>query len=155
MKLLSTSKVTKKPTMTVKRLRDLANKTPCWLPSLAPSSGGYVKKRIRGQWVQFHRHMYELFKSPIVAGAVLDHLCRNRWCCNPDHLEPVTHRVNLLRGAGLAATNSVKTKCPAGHLYSRKNTYVTSKSQRSCRKCNMQAVYRYQAKRASFTSRTT
>lgn len=62
-----------------------------------------------------HRVVYERVVGPIPPGLVLDHLCRNRVCVNPAHLEPVTHRTNLLRGDTLAAANAAKVACPQGH----------------------------------------
>lgn len=62
-----------------------------------------------------HRASYEIAKGPIPAGLDLDHLWRNTRCVNPDHLEPVTRRENVLRGQGTAAENSRKQTCKAGH----------------------------------------
>lgn len=79
-----------------------------------------------------HRIAYEIAKGPIPDGLVLDHLCRNPPCCNPDHLEAVTQRENTLRG--IAARPQV-THCPSGHLYDAENT-LGSKYGRKCRACN-------------------
>jgi hypothetical protein len=65
-----------------------------------------------------HRFSYELIVGPIPEGLQLDHLCRNRLCVNPEHLEPVTQRENTLRGIGFSAQNARKTRCPKGHGYS-------------------------------------
>ena len=64
-----------------------------------------------------HRVAYTQCVGPIGEGLVLDHLCRNRACVNPWHLEEVTQRVNILRGHHAVADNYRKDKCPQGHLY--------------------------------------
>ena len=66
----------------------------------------------------------------------IDHLCKNRGCVNPLHLEDVSARVNTLRSDGLAALNLRKIACPRGHAYNGNNTYVTKRGQRMCRVCH-------------------
>lgn len=70
-----------------------------------------------GAPVLAHRHFYLLHKGQIPTGLQLDHLCRNRGCVNPDHLEAVTSRENSLRGA-----NRAKTHCKRGHEFTEANT---------------------------------
>lgn len=65
----------------------------------------------------------------------MDHLCRNRACCNPHHLEPVDNRTNLMRGDTHAAHNAAKTHCVRGHEFTEANTYVVPRGGRACRKC--------------------
>ena len=82
----------------------------CWL-WLNRTTRRYGK--FRGQPV--HRYAYELFKGSVPPGLELDHLCRNPYCVNPDHLEAVTHKENVLRGEANAAINARMTHCKNGH----------------------------------------
>lgn len=86
--------------------------------------------------VRAHRFSYETFVGPIAVGLQIDHLCRNRLCVNPEHLEPVTQKVNLLRGESQPARNAVKTHCVHGHEFTPENTYhKPGESWRNCRTC--------------------
>lgn len=83
-----------------------------------------------------HRWSYEHHVGPIPEGMSLDHLCRNRACVNPSHLEPVTQGTNLLRAVGVGKANTRKTHCPAGHPYAGDNLYMApSRPNRMCRTC--------------------
>lgn len=104
-----------------------------WIAGCTPE--GYGKFWINGKTDLAHRVAYRLHVGPIPHGLVLDHLCRNRRCVRPDHLEPVTHRTNLLRGDTLAAANVAKTHCRNGHPYSEVNTYIAPDGSRMCRLC--------------------
>jgi hypothetical protein len=81
-----------------------------------------------------HRLLYELTVGPVPAGLDLDHLCRNRACCRPDHLEPVTRRENLARGTGLIGQQLARLTCAHGHPYTPENTYMDNGA-RVCRTC--------------------
>lgn len=78
-----------------------------------------------------HRWAYQQLITDVPAGLDLDHLCRNRACVNPWHLDPVTRKVNLNRGVH---ANAVKDRCPQGHTYSPENTRMHS-GRRECRAC--------------------
>lgn len=83
-----------------------------------------------------HRYSYEELIGPVPTGLTLDHLCRNRACVNPSHLEPVTHRVNILRGESPSAKNAVKTHCPAGHRLAGEHLYIRpATGVRACYTC--------------------
>lgn len=82
-----------------------------------------------------HRISFVLAKGPIGKGMVIDHLCRNKECCNPDHLEQVTQKINMLRGETVQALNVAKAACPKGHPYDAENTYVDRAGKRHCRIC--------------------
>lgn len=97
----------------------------CWLYAGKLTSQGYA----RVQNTMAHRAMYEAFLGSIPDGLVIDHLCRVRHCINPLHLEPVTSRVNTLRGS------SVKTHCIRGHEFTEENTLYHKRGGRNCRIC--------------------
>ena len=83
-----------------------------------------------------HRVSYEHWIGPVPDGLDLDHLCRVRRCVNPDHLEPVTRRENLLRGPTIPAGNLSKLECAQGHAFDADNTYISPDGARVCRACH-------------------
>lgn len=114
----------------------------CWEWTAARTSAGYGRAwdPQTGAVTYAHRLAYGRLVGPIPDGLELDHLCRNRACCNPAHLEAVSHSVNVQRGTawhGIAAARAEQTHCVNGHEFTAENTYVSSgkKRQRHCRTC--------------------
>jgi hypothetical protein len=100
--------------------------------------------RPRHRWItRAHRWSYEYFIANIPSGLDLDHLCRNRACVNPWHLEPVTNEVNVKRGADARR----KDECHNGHPFSEANTYINTASRRVCRTCARASRAKYDKKR--------
>ena len=125
----------------------------CWLWGAFISPNGYGqfsfqtgKAKDTRLTVWAHRCSYLLTHGSIPDGLYLDHLCRNRSCVNPSHLQPVSARENLMRGDTKAANNMTKTHCPSGHAYTGDNLRVFGGS-RQCRTCVLMHGRKYDAKR--------
>ena len=109
----------------------------CWLWTGAKYKAGYGHfSMAKGKDEGAHRIAYALMRGPIPDGLTLDHLCRNKSCVNPDHLEPCTRGENTMRADTVTARNKLKTHCPHGHPYSGENLlFARSGRSRLCRAC--------------------
>ena len=106
--------------------------TGCWNWTGYVRDDGYGIFKIKSVKHRAHRVCYEFFNGPIPEGLHIDHLCRNRKCVNPEHLEPVTMLENLHRST---LSNVHRTHCPSGHEYTKENTYISPSNRRQCRTC--------------------
>ncbi len=105
----------------------------CWIWKTNINEKGYGRCWYNGSTRQAHRVIYELIRGKIPDNLELDHLCRNHACVNPEHLEPVSHHENVLRGnVGLLRKSQIC--CHKGHPLSGDNLYVY-KNMRHCREC--------------------
>lgn len=110
--------------------------TGCWIWQLGMFRTGYGSVWNGERNTVAHRVYYEDLIGPIPDGLTLDHLCRNRACCNPGHLEPVTMRENVLRGDSITGRNARKTHCLRGHPFDEQNTRIMKGGGRACRACD-------------------
>ena len=128
----------------IRFLTQIHHTSNCW--EWKGSKGrGYGLFSVNGKIGVAHRFSYELFKEQIPQGMELDHLCKNTSCVNPEHLEPVTHKENLMRGNTRARLNLNKSNCPHGHPYDADNTYKR-RGMRECRTCIRERMRTIRAK---------
>jgi len=142
----------------IKRLTEVTSEG-CWRWLGTINNCGYgnisVRENSRTRTLLAHRVSYEAHVGPVGAGLVLDHLCRNRACVNPAHLEPVTMRENVMRSpVAIGSANAAKTHCANGHPYTDANTRFAVRPNgttrtRTCRICSRAAAARYRARKAA------
>jgi hypothetical protein len=121
----------------------------CWEWTGATQTKGYGSFSVRrGRSVLAHRFAYESAIGPIPTNLQIDHLCRNKRCVNPTHLEPVTSKTNTLRGLNPTAWNARKVACIRGHVLEGANLFFKG-VKRQCRACRAIHDAKYQSERRS------
>ena len=136
--------------MQLKNFWSKVNKTEsCWI-WLGGTKRGYGKILTGKKQSRAHRVSFEIHKGPILEGLVIDHICRNKLCVNPDHLRQVTIAQNTIENSNsTGALNKYKTHCVRGHEFNQKNTYLIRRKNgisRMCRKCNALSWLRRKAR---------
>lgn len=105
-----------------------------WLGAQNGNGYGVIAINRKNQYV--HRVTYQMFVGEIPPGMDIDHLCRNRRCINPSHLEATTHRENVWRGNSPKIVIARSGICGAGlHELSGDNVMIQARGYRRCREC--------------------
>lgn len=115
----------------------------CWVWTDKPDNG-YGRFWLNKKSELAHRFSYLIWVGSIPLDKQLDHLCRNRGCVNPKHLEPVSIAENVLRGEGLSAKNARKTHCKMGHELTGDNLHLLKRGGRVCKKCQLARLQKWQ-----------
>jgi hypothetical protein len=118
---------------------DIKEPDECWLWTGALHGKGYGHFRLDGRIEKAHRVAWVLANGLVPDGLTVDHVaargCTSKACVNPAHLEPVTNRVNTLRGGNACAVNARMTHCRRGHEFTVENTRIETTGSRRCRTC--------------------
>lgn len=120
----------------------------CWEWSGYRDKDGYGVVKVDGIRYRAHRVFYSHLVGVLNPALVIDHLCRNTSCVNPQHLEQVTGRVNVLRGIAPIADFARRTHCPKGHEYNSENTYTSKAGSRHCVTCSRENTRLWRARQA-------
>lgn len=147
------------PTPPIERFENLYIPEPnsgCWLWLGTCNNHGYgmfgVGSKTDGtnKKTLAHRFSYEAHIGPIREGLIIDHLCRNKSCVNPEHLEPVTYSENGIRGFRVSPKfQPRKTYCCRGHEFTSDNTWTATNGKRRCRACDRERMHNlYLARKA-------
>lgn len=108
----------------------------CWLWNQKIGKNGYASFHAKGKTTTAHRYSYQIFFGKVQDNLHIDHICRTRHCVNPDHLEAVTVKENVVeRSMGLTGFNSRKTKCKKGHELSGDNLKILKSNGKESRRC--------------------
>ena len=122
------------------KAKAITNDKGCWLIQSPLDKDGYFIGSFHGKSVRAHRKIYEIVMGKILKGLVIDHLCKNRNCCNSEHLEVVTVKINTNRGKNF---RSSKTHCIHGHEFTSQNTYIAKNGSRHCQICRTVTIKKY------------
>jgi hypothetical protein len=116
----------------------------CWNWTASKTHGGYGRWVIRkGKSMAAHRFAYIVNNGEVDVDLDMDHLCRNRGCVNPEHLEPVTRKENLYRGNTLTASRAAQTHCKRGHELAGDNLEILRNGTRRCKTCKHAQTLEY------------
>jgi hypothetical protein len=123
-------------------LRKVRKTDSCWMWMGAKNNYGYGNFYYGGRMVRAHRVSLKLFRHDFPDELVVDHLCRNKLCVNPDHLDAVTQQVNVAR---YYAAKEPKPICVNGHAMINDNTYLHD-NRRICKECKRESTRRWRQK---------